>query len=373
MQDSELSAALRSEAQDFGAAAAIGSTDLMNRALAETELGIPLWCDFFGDPMAERQMLAMIHGSDDGLSGQWEMMVPALRRADRLSGCSRRQVGAIEGEMATLGRLNRHTAHERLVACIPPWIEPIPPSASQTKLLRGVKMPEDAFIVLQTGGFNSWLDARTLFAALESAMAENPKIYFAATGGAIPGHNNKTYDLFASLVSASRNKERYHLLGWIPLGDVPRVIAEADLGLNVDLPCLEGWLGTRNRIMDWIMGGLPVVSTLGTELVEELNRHGLIRTTAQGDAKKLAELILEMAGNRHASRGQAEQARAHLIEAYSAHRCLNPLLDWASAPSHAPDLAAWQNNRATPSQLWRDAENNPSALDEARVRLARAD
>src|SRR5688572_27630897 len=55
LEDKSWPAFLKSQADEFRAAAAIGSTDVMNHALATANLKIPLWCDFFGDPMAERQ------------------------------------------------------------------------------------------------------------------------------------------------------------------------------------------------------------------------------------------------------------------------------------------------------------------------------
>jgi len=36
---------------------------------------LPIWMDYFGDPMAERQMLALRLGSDDGLARQWALLV----------------------------------------------------------------------------------------------------------------------------------------------------------------------------------------------------------------------------------------------------------------------------------------------------------
>jgi hypothetical protein len=239
------------EAASFKARAAIGSTDVMNHALAESGIMIPIWMDFFGDPMAERQMLALRHGSDEGLLDQWTLVAPALARADRVSGCSTDQCAALLGQLGAVGRLNRHTVSDRLIKCLPPWVELIPIDIDSEPAVRGPLAPEEAFIIVQTGGFNTWLDVETLFAALERAMAANERIHFAATGGAIPGHHEGGFEWFAAQVEKSPFRDRFHLLGWLPLGMVPRVISEGDLGLNVDLPCPEGILGTRNRLMDY--------------------------------------------------------------------------------------------------------------------------
>ncbi len=365
LQRRKLAEVFANEAREFGAVAAIGSTDLVNRELAQMETDIPLWCDYFGDPMAERQMLARLHESDDGLADQWKTLAPALRRADRVSGCSTFQVGALLGEMATLGRLNRHTAAERLANLVPPWLEPIPPASEPGPFLRGVAAPADSFLVFQSGGFNTWLDVETLFAALEIAMRRLPKLRFACTGGAIPGHNEKSFARFQSLVASSPNKDRYHLLGWIPLGRVPRIIQECDLGLNVDLPSAEGWLGTRNRIMDWIMGRLPVVSTIGCELTLDLAEIDYVVGVEQADAEAVASAIVQIAERPEKFRAQTLGAQKYLREEYSPEKCLSPLMRWASNPQSAGDLREWRRvGGATPSELWRRGNEESSLMAE---------
>lgn len=340
------SAALAREVADFGAAAAVSSTDLMNLHLARSGVPIPLWFDYFGDPTAERQLLAFAAGSDEGLHDQWRAMAPALARGDRFSGCSFRQIGALEGELATLGRLNRHTSAGRLVEHVGPWHDPAPlrSDSAEPPIVRGVRVPADAFIILQTGGFNTWLDVDTLLAALDKVMEREPRVHFVATGGSIPGHHSAAFARFESGVRASRFRDRYHLTGWLPLDQVPRLIAECDLGLNVDLPCAEGWLGTRNRLLDWIAGGLAVVSTLGCELAADLDARGAIRVVGQRDPEALAAALLDLARDETARRRMAAAGRAALRDSFHPARCLAPLLAWARDPRRASDLAAWESD-----------------------------
>lgn len=409
--DSGFSEALAREAEDFGAAAAIGSTDLINRELARASLPIPIWMDYFGDPMAERQMLARLHDSDGGLADQWSTLAPALRRADRLSGCSTMQCGSLLGEAATLGRLNRHTADEQLVHRLPPWIAPISAhgagvaSASDSAApappprVRGSLAPADAFLVVQTGGFNTWLDVETLFGSLELAMRDDPGVRFVATGGAIPGHDERSFAEFERRVAASPRRDRFHLLGWLPLPQVPQVIGECDLGLNVDRPSPEGWLGTRNRMLDWVLGGLPVVSTLGCELAGELAaRWGereadgageterasgpaigasnpappVFLAPPQGDARAVADAILRCADLRRrepeAVRARVAAAAAWLRVERSPERCLAPLISWSRDPRPAGDLAAWAAGEPPPA-LWLGGgdASELAALEKARA------
>ena len=333
-------------AREHAAQAAIGSTDIMNHALATAGLAIPLWLDYFGDPMAEAQLQAFAAASDAGQAPRWSLVAPALARADRLSGCSREQSGALWGELAACGRLNQHTAFDPLVACLPPWIEPIPPDADPTPLVRGVRAPEDALLIFQTGGFNTWLDVQTLFAALSFAMDRNPRLHFAATGGAIAGHHTGGFARFEAAVAASPHRARFHLLGWLPLGRVPRLIAEGDLGLNVDLPCAEGRLGTRNRLLDWLLEARPVLTTPGCELAEDLIARGHAGPLPHGDPAAAGQALLDYAADSSPLRAAAARGAADLRATQTAAQNLRPLLDWAAAPKPASDLQAWNGGAA---------------------------
>lgn len=354
---------LEREAKEFGAVAAIGSCELMNRELAVMGGDLPLWCDFFGDPMAERQMISRLLDSDALLADQWRTYAPILARADRCSGCSRYQAAALLGQLGAMGRLNRHTAFESIVHVIPPWLEAVAekPESNGEKLLRGVKVPLDAKIIVQTGGFNTWLDVDTLFVALESTMQERAEVHFAATGGAIPGHNDRTFEDFQSRVEGSSFRNRFHLLGWVPMDHVPQVIAEADVAVNVDLPCAEGWLGTRNRLMDWIDASVPVVSTIGCELVQDFASRALIYGVPPSDPAAISAALLEVLDVRESQNSEIEnrtrEAREYLLGNHGALTCLAPLLDWAKDPRSASDLQAWRGTGESPPSLFVEASD----------------
>ena len=367
-------ALLAQEAEDCGASAAIGTTDLMNHALAEAFAGLPLpvWMDFFGDPMAEVQLLAGRGGSDERIDEQWAVYAAALARADRVSGCSREQCAALLGELGAVGRLTRHTAGAALVERVPPWYEPIPIDLEPVSPLRGAAVGEDAFVVVQTGGFNTWLDVPTLFDGLDQAMEGYGRIHFACTGGAIDGHYSGGFEEFARRVEASRHRDRFHLLGWLPAGLVPRVIAEGDVGLNVDLAVAEGRLGTRNRILDWLGGGLEVISTPGCELADELAGEGHLTIVPHGDAGAVAGALLAAAGRPRRDRTAAgEDAGRHVRRAYHPAESLRPLLDWAAAPEPAPDLLAYSRGLATPPMLLTQARGASRAERQRREEAQR--
>jgi glycosyltransferase involved in cell wall biosynthesis len=326
--------------------AVVATTDVMNSACAQACGGLPLWCDCNGDPMAECQGIAHLFASDEGLAGQWDMLLPALLRADRFSACSRAQRLALIGQIGACGRLGfRNDGHPLVLACPPATVmADFDPRAGGGP--RETLVPKDAFVVLWTGGYNTWADAETLARGLFAAMERDGRIHYVSTGGAIVGHDEQTFARFQALVDASPFAPRFHFAGWVPTGQVAAFYLQADVAVNCDRLTLEGELGWRNRIEEWVCAGLPVVTTDLCELTSDLAGEGLIATFAPGDWAGLRDRLLEAAARpRDEARQRAERAREFMRIHFAPEKIYGALTAWARAPRRAPDLAGGGGQR----------------------------
>lgn len=329
---------VRAIAEHHAPRCVVSTTDFMNLAAVTARLPVPLWLDFMGQPMSERQLLADVYGNDEGLRGQWEYMLPSLLGADRISVCSNRQRYMMLGELAAVGRLNRHTARLDLVKVLVPFHLFDTEFRHERDVLRGSCVRADDFVVLWSGGYNTWCDVETLYAGLEGAMAQHPGIVFVSTGGAIPGHDDQTYDRFRQLVAQSPNGHRYKFCGWVPTEDVPNYYLESNCALNVDRWTVEGQVGYRTRILDWIMAGLPVVTTVLCELSETLASHNYLTTFRIGDPHDLGIKLAALAVDCSAAITQTAKAREYLKTHLAPAVALAPLVEWVEHPEPAPDL-----------------------------------
>jgi glycosyltransferase involved in cell wall biosynthesis len=324
--------------------AAVATTDLMCRALSEARLTCPIWLDFNGHPMAERQMLAAVYESDDGLRDQWETVVPALLAGDRFSTCSESQRDALLGELALAGHLNERTAALEFVHALPPVVPPLdltPTGPAE----RGRRVPEGAFIVLWTGGYNTWTDVDTLFEGLTAAMRAEPRLHYVSTGGAIQGHDDRTFARFESRVVGSPLRERFVLAGWVPLDQVRNYYAEADVAVNIDGDNVEGRLGHRNRVTEWILAGAPVVTTTVSDFTRRLAERDAVTAIPIGRPDALRDALLAHAADADLGRRQNANAREYLNRFHAPDVVYAPLRAWAASPLPAPDLPA-PNERA---------------------------
>lgn len=323
----------------------VATTDVMARAAVESGTDVPLWVDFYGSPMAERQQQAFVHSHDGGIAAAWRMILPALLRADAFSVCSNYQRLALIGELGTCGRLNQFTAGQELVHVIPPgnaFAELLPCKPS----LRGKSIPEDAFIVLWTGGYNTWTDVDTLYRGLIQAMEQSPDIHFVSTGGAIPGQCETVYPEFVNRIAHGPHRERFHLLGWVDLDVVHSAWQEANLAVNIDQFSYEGLLGTRTRLLDWMQAKLAIATTPLSELNEMLVSRSLAWGFAIGDANALTSVILHAQHHPEERREMAERAYAFLRDEWRNEHLLKPLLEWIGSARRAPDQLAPRNSLA---------------------------
>jgi glycosyltransferase involved in cell wall biosynthesis len=297
---------------------------------------VPLWADLFGDPMAEAQAKAAVYGSDVALVHFWGMLAPVLERADRFSAVSRAQADAVIGQLGLAGRLGAATVGEDLVAVIPCAAEAQGEEGLEDPL-RGRCVPSDAFVVLWTGSFNTWCDVDTLVAGLDGAMDHEPRLHFAATGGAVEGHDERTHARFLELVRASRHAERYHLLGWLDARALAGLYATADVGINVERDLYERRLGSENRVVDWMSRGLPAVTTGLSELGRCLVARDLAFGCPTANPAALAALLSELIVDPERVRTTGAACRAHAALHLTFDARTEPLSRWCEAPSRARD------------------------------------
>jgi glycosyltransferase involved in cell wall biosynthesis len=300
----------------------------------------PVWVDLNGYAMAEGQMRARRYGDDESLKFFWAQEQTVARRADKFSTVSTPQAHALIGELGLVGRLNRWTAQYQFVTVIPNAVNEIylrEPDPGTPCRLRGVSVPSDAFIVLWSGGYNTWTDVDMLTTALTKAMSQNPTVHYVSTGGMVEGHDEITYSQFQKRISESPYRDRFVLQGWIDASLLPAYYRESSLGLNIDSWNYETLFGARNRLTNMIAMGLPVLTTLGTEISHVIKTHQLGLTVEIGNADEMAALIVEAAGRPQWVREIGERGKAFARQHYSYTRTTQAVQEWASDPHPAPD------------------------------------
>ncbi|MCX7624902.1 MAG: glycosyltransferase family 4 protein [Candidatus Sumerlaeaceae bacterium] len=301
---------------------------------------LPIWADLYGHLMGEAQAKCLREGDDRLLAHFWQRQRIILRRADRFSTVSLRQKYATLGELGCVGRLNRLTAGYR-------FIDVIPSAASEEYLnlptdqhsneSRGKVFPRDAFAVLWSGGFNTWTDPMGLAAALSLAMEQVPGMHLVVTGGEIRGHDEKTFSEFKDKMTQAGLADRCHFLGWIEGSRLLALYRDVDLGLNFDALIYESVFGARTRLTNMMAAGLPVLTTISTEISEIVERHQLGFAVPAGDVNAYSDCLVRAAKNSIECKRRGRRAREFVRKYFSYEETARPLLEWVESPQTAPD------------------------------------
>ncbi len=330
----------------------VSTTDIMNDVAARIPVPLPLWLDYLGDPLTERQLQAAVYNNDVSLLDLWRVMAEALLHGDRFSVASTPQKFTIIGQLGLLGRLNEFTAANDMVHVIPNCPKVIVEKPRHIrKPLKGALIPADSFVLLWAGGYNTWSDPETLFQGLERAIRKDPSIYYVSLGGEIRGHDNVTFHRFRERCEKSDLAAHFHFLGWVPPSEVPFYYAQADAAINIDLPCYEAEIGTRTRIIDWIHYEIPVITTPLCEPARLLADRGLVAAFAPRNADQLCEAILGVKSNLSEARSRANQAKMFIDELFQQDKIFSPLLEWVENPRYAPDRRFAETKAQSGSQL----------------------
>ena len=308
----------------------------------------PLWIDLFGDLMAEAQAREIVFPGDERLEAYRNILAELLEAGDAFSTVSEVQINVLIGQLGLAGRLtadligggaSQSDPGKSLscgipifsLPCAAPFISPDPgPDSIPTDL------PTGAFIILSSGGFNTWLDIETLFAGLEKAMEERENLYFLATGGGIPGQDEESFRHWTQLLEGSRHRQRYMMLGFLRPGELAALIHRADLGLICEKDILERCLGSSGRVAHWLKAGLPVVCTPLSELGREIGARGMGRCYRPGDAGDLARILVELRDSPTDLKAMAHAAAAFARDELSPEATTRPLRQWVHTAEKLP-------------------------------------
>lgn len=295
----------------------------------------PMWADIFGSLLAEAQAKAAVYWDNSFLEHFRRINWQLVHTADRFSTVSGRQKCELIGQLGFAARLCAETFAFDFVSPIPCGVESASFPAARSPFTGG---DGGSFIVLWSGGFNTWTDVDTLFEGVELAMSRSDSIRFVSTGGEIKGHDEKTYERFRRLVEASPYRERFALKGWVKRTEAQSYYGAASVGLNIDASHYEVMFGSRNRILEWGLAGLPAVSTDLCELTGELAAEGLLFTFPAGDPSALSGRLLELERDRGLLAAAAARLNGFVLERYSFESTTGELAAWVDDPRHAPDF-----------------------------------
>lgn len=312
----------------------------------------PLIVDLYDPFELEKlaQFPAMAPELREGVDRESERDVAMISRAGDFYICaSERQRDFWLGLLLGAGRLNQQTYAQdnefrALIDVVPFGIPPHPPSAP-TPVLKGVhpKIGVNDKLLLWGGGLWEWFDPLSLVEALAVVVQSRPdvKLYFAAG-------NHFDSAIVPAMPIVAQVRERAETLGlwnthlffgdWIPYDERGAYLVEADMGVSIHKSGIESRYASRTRLLDYVWAGLPILTTGGDPIAEEVVQRGGGIVIPPFDVPAIVTAIhtLLAEGKRDALNGQVF---APWRETLQWHRLVAPIARFLQSPQLAPDAA----------------------------------
>jgi glycosyltransferase involved in cell wall biosynthesis len=172
----------------------------------------------------------------------------------------------------------------------------------KARVRKDLGISEGTVLLVSAGGAWPWTDLDTLAKAM---------VLYAEQGGSsvrlyLPGltqpdndERNLVADNIKSLAKQypqhfsdqlSANKTITIEADWSSGGrNLPKILAASDLGVNLNKEGLESWQSHRVRFVDYLFNGLPVLSTIGCTLSEQM--PGSCKLVDAGSVRSYVEAI----------------------------------------------------------------------------------
>jgi glycosyltransferase involved in cell wall biosynthesis len=269
-----------------------------------------------------------------------------IRSADFIICASEKQKDFWLGWLSALGRINPYTVHDdptlaKLIEVVPfglPRAAPI----HRRQVLKGVykSIVSEDKIILWGGGIWNWLDPYTLIKAMALLADTHPDIKLLFMGIKSPNSASAKMEAAAKAIKLSQELGLYDrqvfFNDWAPYLERENYLLEADIGANLHLNHIETRFSFRTRFLDYIWAGLPILTTAGDIMSDEVARWELGKVVKNGDADQVSQALVDLLTTpdlRQQYQPRFERVRAR----YEWETVMAPLIKFCEAPYLAAD------------------------------------
>jgi len=253
-------------------------------------------------------------------------MASALLAADVALHAGTHARHALLGMLALIGRIAPGHADPGDDLLDVPFGAAAPPPAPP--IVTDPPLPPDAEVVLWPSGTYVYFDAERALAAFERVAAKRPAAHLLVAGALGPSPSaadRANYERFRAAAAASDAAARIRFVGWLPYHARGAVYAAARVAMVLTRPGPEDELSWRNRVIDAVGAGLPVVVDGESDLSRIVLDAGAgVRAdrTVDGAASALERVLGDAGARSHLAAGALQLAKGAL----SWDACVAPLV-----------------------------------------------
>lgn len=209
-------------------------------------------------------------------------------------------------------------------------LEPLTPAedAAAREFWRGQGVPLDGseFLVCFLGALGHQFEDGAVEAARLLSQDGGRPVRFVFCGAG---------DRAEDLRRAAADIPRVHFPGQVGRAALQTLMAASSVGLNTHPSTPNYVINLTNKPIEYLAGGLPVVSSLRGVLERLLAEHGCGVTYPNGDARALAAALADLRDHPDKRARMAANARALYEARFRADRVYGDLADWLEAMARA--------------------------------------
>lgn len=266
-------------------------------------------------PMERREA---VHAYDLGV------VTDQLRQADFFICASERQRDYWLGALSLVNRVDPKEYAEdptlrKLLDVVPFGLSSDPPRPNRSAItIETPTIRPDDFVVLWAGGIWNWFDPLTAIRAAARLREEVPelRLYFLGLRHPNPDLPQMEMARQALALAEKLNVLDSHVFfreGWVPYEQRVDYLCSASVGISLHFQHVETRFAFRTRLLDYLWAGLPVISTAGDVLSDEICAGGAGLSVAEGDLDGVIAALRSLArdpGRRQQMRGCAKELAA---------------------------------------------------------------
>lgn len=343
---------LRSVSADFDIVVSANFPPLLLPFLRRT--GKYLVVDLY-DPVIIEESARFQSGLTDHYTERLRATLLQLQAADFFLCANERQRLFWLGMLSAGGRLPpqlyvQDPTLSRAVAVAPFGIPEEPPHSSR-RVLKGVHPgigPEDR-VILWGGGIWSWLDVETLLHTVAELAQHRDDVKLFFMGVDSPDPRVPPMEAGRLAIALSQELGLYERVvffnqQWIPYQERVDYLLEADIGVSLHRPGLEGELAARIRVQDYLWAGLPAIVSGGDSAAELVERSGVGLVVPLGSESALRTALTRLLDDAALRRHCQEQNQVWRKNWFW-QETLRPLGNYCQSPGRLP-------GRSSVPKLW---------------------
>lgn len=301
-------------------------------------------------------LLAILAQYEDDLStasSSYALMHQVLERhmvyADFAVCASEKQLDYWLGRLCALGRLTPEVY--RFDPSFRKVIDVLPYGLPDTAPLRtdvGIKgrvdgIGEEDFLLLWGGGLWEWFDPITVISAVAQLSFKFPqlKLYFMGLKSPNPHVPIMHMAVKAKELASHLGVLNTHVFfseDWTPYRERVNYLLDADIAVSAHFDLPETRFSFRTRILDYLWAGLPILTTRGDHLGEQIEREKAGVTLPYKDVEAWASAIEMLLTNKDILQ-QYRYGSSKMARQFEWSKVVKPLQEFCADPHHLPSYS----------------------------------